>query len=132
MQLPLRGLSTPGQGQGEGSAGDKFRDSGTRETVEGAGAKEVSGVLSGASCCRCGAPPIKIHNYLNSRLRLDDYGFYAESTGELDELVCVMADTERKMMCRAFHHPIMEESTHVRLEEAVCICVSCGRYRTIY
>ena len=34
MQLPLRGLSTPGQGQGEGSAGDKFRVSGTQETVE--------------------------------------------------------------------------------------------------
>ena len=31
MQLPLRGLSTPGQGQGEGSAGDKVprqRDAG--------------------------------------------------------------------------------------------------------
>ena len=36
--LPLRGLSTPGQGQGEGSAGDKSRVSGTQETVEGAGA----------------------------------------------------------------------------------------------
>ncbi|MCQ2170833.1 MAG: hypothetical protein MJY48_04660 [Bacteroidales bacterium] len=57
--LPLRGLSTPGQGQGEGSAGDKFRVSGTQETVEGAGANEVSGVLSEASCCRCGAPLIK-------------------------------------------------------------------------
>ncbi len=50
MQLPLRGLSTPGQGQGEGSAGDKFRVSGTQETGEGAGAHEVSGVLSEASC----------------------------------------------------------------------------------
>ena len=59
MQLPLRGLSTPGQGQGEGSAGDKLRVSGTQETVEGAGANEVSGVLSEASCCRCGAPLIK-------------------------------------------------------------------------
>ncbi|MBQ0024587.1 MAG: hypothetical protein KBT00_02530 [Bacteroidales bacterium] len=57
--MPLRGLSTPGQGQGEGSAGDKFRFSGTQETVEGAGANKVSGVLSGASCCRCGAPRIK-------------------------------------------------------------------------
>ena len=44
---------------GEGSAGDKFRVSGTQETVEGAGANEVSGVLSEASCCRCGAPLIK-------------------------------------------------------------------------
>ena len=44
---------------GGGSAGDKFRDSGTRETVEGAGANEESGVLSEASCCRCGAPRIK-------------------------------------------------------------------------
>ena len=57
--MPLRGLSTLGQGQGEGSAGDKFRVSGTQETVEGAGANEMSGVLSEASCCRCGAPRIK-------------------------------------------------------------------------
>ena len=49
----------PGHGEGEGSAGDKFRVSGTQETVEGAGANEVSGVLSEASCCRCGAPLIK-------------------------------------------------------------------------
>ena len=45
--------------EGEESAGDKFRVSGTQETVEGAGANEVSGVLSEASCCRCGAPLIK-------------------------------------------------------------------------
>ena len=59
MLLPLRGVATPGHGEGEGSAGDKFRVSGTQETVEGAGANEVSGVLSEASCCRCcryGAP----------------------------------------------------------------------------
>ncbi|MBQ0126949.1 MAG: hypothetical protein KBS80_03020, partial [Bacteroidales bacterium] len=54
-----RGVATPGHGEGEGSAGDKFRVSGTQETVEGAGANEVSGVLSDASCCRCGAPLIK-------------------------------------------------------------------------
>ena len=59
MLLPLRGVATPGHGEGEGSAGDKFRVSGTQETVEGAGANEVSGVLSEASCCRCGAPIIK-------------------------------------------------------------------------
>ena len=35
----------PDTGRGEGSAGDKFRVSGTQETVEGAGANEVSGVL---------------------------------------------------------------------------------------
>ena len=58
MLLPLRGVATPGHGEGEGSAGDKFRVSGTQETVEGAGANEVSGVLSEASCCRCGAPLI--------------------------------------------------------------------------
>ena len=52
-------MSTPGHGQGEGSAGDKFRVSGTQETVEGAGANEVSGVLEEAGCCRCGAPLIK-------------------------------------------------------------------------
>ena len=34
--------------EGEESAGDKFRVSGTQETVEGAGANEVSGVLSEA------------------------------------------------------------------------------------
>ena len=56
MLLPLRGVATPGHGEGEGSAGDKFRVSGTQETVEGAGANEVSGVLSEAS--RCGAPII--------------------------------------------------------------------------
>ncbi|MCQ2179962.1 MAG: hypothetical protein MJY91_07675 [Bacteroidales bacterium] len=38
MRLPLRGVATPGHGEGEGSAGDKFRVSGTQETVEGAGA----------------------------------------------------------------------------------------------
>ena len=53
MLLPLRGVATPGHGEGEGSAVDKFRVSGTQETVEGAGANEVSGVLSEASCCRC-------------------------------------------------------------------------------
>ena len=59
MLLPLRGVATPGHGKGEGSVGDKFRVSGTQETVEVAGANEVSGVLSEASCCRCGAPLIK-------------------------------------------------------------------------
>ena len=59
MLLPLRGVATPGHGEGEGSAVDKFRVSGTQETVEGTGANEVSGVLSEASCCRCGAPLIK-------------------------------------------------------------------------
>ncbi len=59
MLLPLRGVATPGHGEGEGSAGDKFRVSGTQETVEGAGANEVSGVLSEATGCRCGAPLIK-------------------------------------------------------------------------
>ena len=39
------GVSTPGHGQGEGSAGDKFRVSGTQETVEGAGVSEANGVL---------------------------------------------------------------------------------------
>ena len=63
MLLPLRGVATPGHGEGEGSAGDKFRVSGTQETVEGAGANEVSGVLSEASCCRCGAPLIRISSY---------------------------------------------------------------------
>ena len=53
-------MANPGHVEGEGSAGDKFRVSGTQETVEGAGANEVSGVLSEASCCRCGAPLIKI------------------------------------------------------------------------
>ena len=38
---------------------EEFRVSGTQETVEGAGANEVSGVLSEVSCCRCGAPLIK-------------------------------------------------------------------------
>ena len=42
------------EGAGEGSAGDKFRVSGTKEMVEGAGANKVSEVLSEASCCRCG------------------------------------------------------------------------------
>ena len=31
----MRGVATPGHGKGEGSAGDKFRVSGTQETVEG-------------------------------------------------------------------------------------------------
>ena len=50
MLLPLRGVANPGHVEGEGSAGDKFRVSGTQETVEGAGANEVSGVLSEVSC----------------------------------------------------------------------------------
>ena len=60
MLLPLRGVATLGHGRGKGSAGDKFRVIGMQETVEGAGANEVNGVLSEASCCRCGAPLIKI------------------------------------------------------------------------
>ena len=59
MLLPLRGVATLGHGRGKGSAGDKFRVIGMQETVEGAGANEVNGVLSEASCCRCGAPLIK-------------------------------------------------------------------------
>ena len=35
----------PGHGEGEGSAVDKFRVSGTQETVEGAGVSEANGVL---------------------------------------------------------------------------------------
>ena len=45
MLLPLRGVATLGHGEGEGSAGDKFRVSGTQETVEGAGVSEANGVL---------------------------------------------------------------------------------------
>ena len=45
MLLPLRGVATPGHGKGEGSAGDKFRVSGTQETVEGAEVSEANGVL---------------------------------------------------------------------------------------
>lgn len=60
MLLPLRGVATLGHGRGKGSAGDKFRVIGMQETVEGAGANEVNGVLSEAGCCRCGAPLIKI------------------------------------------------------------------------
>ena len=44
---PLEGLSTPGQGQGEGPAGDKLAQT-TQETVGGAGANIVSGVPPGA------------------------------------------------------------------------------------
>ena len=42
------------EGAREGAAGDKFRVSGTKEMVEGAGANKVSEVLEEASCCRCG------------------------------------------------------------------------------
>ena len=42
------------EGAREGAAGDKFRVSGTKEMVEGAGANKVSEVLSEASCRRCG------------------------------------------------------------------------------
>ena len=44
---PLEGLSTPGQGQGEGPAGDKWAQT-TRNTVGEAGANVVSGVPPGA------------------------------------------------------------------------------------
>ena len=60
MLLPLRGVATLGHGGGEGSAVDKLRVIGTQEAVGGAGANVVGGVLSEASCCRCGAPLIKI------------------------------------------------------------------------
>ena len=43
----LEGLSTPGQGQGEGPAGDKWAQT-TRNTVGGAGANVVSGVPPGS------------------------------------------------------------------------------------
>ena len=49
----------PGHGEGEGSAGDKFLVIGMQETVEGAGANEVNGVLLEASCCRCGTSNIQ-------------------------------------------------------------------------
>jgi hypothetical protein len=44
---PLAGLSTPGQGQGEGPDGDKWSQT-TQYTLGGAGANEVSGVPPGA------------------------------------------------------------------------------------
>ena len=44
------------EGAGEGSAGDKFRVSGTREMVEGARANKVSGVLVRGSLFGNGAP----------------------------------------------------------------------------
>ena len=50
---------------GEGFAGDKFRVSGTKERVEGAGANKVREVLSEASCCRCGTS-----NFIKERGRL--------------------------------------------------------------
>ena len=43
MLLPLRGVANPGHVEGEGSAGDKFRVSGTKEMEEGAGANKESG-----------------------------------------------------------------------------------------
>ena len=48
-------------GKREGSAGDKFRVSGTQETVEGSGANYivVSGVLSEAGYCHCETPLTK-------------------------------------------------------------------------
>ena len=49
---------------GEGSARDKFRVSGTKEMVEGAGANKVSEVLSEASGCRCGTS-----NFTKERVR---------------------------------------------------------------
>ena len=42
-------VSTPGHGQGEGPARYEFRGSGTKEIVGGAGANEVSVVLSGTT-----------------------------------------------------------------------------------
>ena len=52
-------------------AGDKFRDSGTRETVGGAGANEVSAVLEEASYCRSEALRICIalHPHLSHGLK---------------------------------------------------------------
>ena len=52
-------------------ARDKFRDSGTRETVGGAGANEVSGVLEEANYCRSEAPHIGIalHPHLSHGLK---------------------------------------------------------------
>ena len=46
--MPLRGVSSRAHGKREGPAGDKFRISGTQETVGGYGANEVSGALSEA------------------------------------------------------------------------------------
>ena len=48
------------EGAGEGSAGDKFRVSGTKEMVEGAGANKESGALTEANFCRCGTSNITI------------------------------------------------------------------------
>ena len=42
------------EGVGKGSAGDKFRVSGTQETVEETGANKESGALTEANCHRCG------------------------------------------------------------------------------
>ena len=47
--LPPRGLSTPGQGQGDGARRRQVPQSGTQETVGGAGASIVSGVLEEAN-----------------------------------------------------------------------------------
>ena len=55
FKLPEKGepflVPSAFEGAGEGSAGDKFRVSGTQEMAEGAGANKDSGVLSEANCC---------------------------------------------------------------------------------
>ena len=49
----------PRTGAGGGAHWIQVLRSRTKETMGGAGANEESGVLSEASCCRCGAPRIK-------------------------------------------------------------------------
>ena len=48
------------EGVGKGSAGDKFRVSGTQEMVEETGANKESGALTEANFCRCGTSNITI------------------------------------------------------------------------
>ena len=43
-------MSTPGHGQGEGPVGYEFCDSGTKETMGGAGVSEANGVPTKVGC----------------------------------------------------------------------------------
>ena len=48
--MPLRGVSTPGHGQGEGPARYEFRLRGTKEIVGGAGVSDANGVPPAVGC----------------------------------------------------------------------------------
>ena len=89
QQLLLRGLSTPGQGKGEGPAGDKVVADHVGNGGRGRSVAKRNGVLSEVSCCLRGGSRAMLLPAWSGRMgRFLDYALRAplEMTGGMAAL----------------------------------------------